>query len=551
MKKVLAIHLDAFDPELAYEMMAAGEMPAFSKLADQSARFELKQGVDAIRTGLTGEQFVTGLSPSDSNRWDSLHFYPDSYDVWQQGASLPPFTSSLPIKTVVFDTPYFDLENSPNAEGIVSWGAHDPGVYTNSRPNDLLSEVIDKFGTSPAQQWHHELIWNSPEQTQQAVDLLLKAVSIRGKIVEWLLTERIKDWDFALFSIAEAHSAIEGMWHGIDTNHPLHSAPSAKIAGAGIRSIYKAIDKLVGRVTNNIKDTAVIIFSMHGMGPNRGDTASFLLLAELMYRHSYGKPYFNREGVPSERLNQRVDLLPTEDWTNWVKAGFPKNKSIPNSLIKKAVSTLSPLFIKQLLRRTQLHRNTELSTQKKPNGSRLRYPVNWIPAMRYKPFWPNMSAFAIPSYFDGRVRINLKGREKYGVVSLGQYEATRNELVQLINECKDPITGQNVVDEVVFPEHSDPRELNDSEADITVVWNGAPTGIQHPEYGKIGPVPYRRTGGHTGGNGFAYVAGTKLEPGNYGTHSSYDVTATLADLLVDSGESIMSGSSLLSKTGSI
>ena len=545
MKKVLAIHLDAFDPALAFEMMAAGEMPAFSKLADQSARFELDHGVDAIRTGLAGEHLVTGLSPTDSKRWDSLHFYPDSYDVWQEGSSLPPFTASLPIKTVVFDTPYFDLENSPNTEGIVSWGAHDPGVYTNSRPNNLLGEVIDKFGASPAQQWHHELVWNSPERTQQAIEILLKAVSTRGKIVEWLLKERIKDWDFALFSIAEAHSAIEGMWHGIDASHPLHSAPSAEIAGTGIRSIYKAIDNLVGQVTNNIEDTAIIIFSMHGMGSNRGDTASFLLLAELMYRHSYGKALFSREGIPSENLNQRVDLLQTEDWTNWVKAGFPIKKAATRSPVKRVVSSFTPEFIKQL------RRKAKKPVQKKSAGSRLRYPVNWIPAMHYKPFWPDMSAFAIPSYFDGRIRINLQGREKHGVVSLDQYDATRDELVRLIHECKDPITGQNVADKVVFAQHDDPRELNNSEADITVVWNGAPTGVEHSEYGKIGPVPYRRTGGHTGGNGFAYIAGTNLEPGDYGTRCSYDITATLSDLLKVSGKVPMSGSSLLSKTDSI
>jgi hypothetical protein len=30
---------------------------------------------------------------------------------------------------------------------------------------------------------------------------------------------------------------------------------------------------------------------MHGMGPNRGDLPSMCLLGELLYRHSFGKPY--------------------------------------------------------------------------------------------------------------------------------------------------------------------------------------------------------------------------------------------------------------------
>ncbi len=539
-KKVLAIHLDAFDPALGFEMMAAGELPAFNKLAAQSARFDLEHGNGAIRTGLSGEHVVTGLSPSDAERWDSLHFYPNSYDVWQEGASLPPFTASLPIQAVVFDTPYFDLESSPNVEGVVSWGAHDPGVYTNSRPNELLGEIIDKFGESPAQQWHHELVWNSPERTQQAADILLKAVTTRGEIVKWLLNERVKNWDFAIFSIAEAHSAIESMWHGIDANHPLHCAPSAKIAELGIRRIYKEIDKVDGQVIDDAVDTSIILFSMHGMGPNRGDTASFLLLAELLYRHSFGKAYFCREGLTSEKFNHTVDLSPTEDWTNWIKAGFPKKETQPISTIRKITSLLTPKLIKQL------RRNAKKPIQKNSANSRLRYPVNWIPAMSYKSFWPDMSAFALPSYFDGRIRINLQGREKHGIVTFSQYKEKCDELLQIIHECKDPITGLKIASEVILTQHKDPRNLNESEADIVVVWNGSPTGFLHKKYGKIGPVPYRRTGGHTGGKGFAFVAGTNLAPGDYGTRSAFDITATFSDLLDKSKKAPMSGTSLLS-----
>ncbi len=539
MKKVLAIQLDGYDPALGLEMMTAGEMPAFSDLAHRSARFELDQGADAIRTGLTGEHVVTGLTPTDAKRWDSLHFYPDTYDVWQEGASFLPFTATLPIKAVVFDSPYFDLKRSPNVEGIVNWGAHDPGVATLSRPDELLSEVIKKFGASPAQKWHHELSWNSIEHTQQAVDSLLAAVATRGNIVEWLLKERIKDWDLALISIAEAHSAIEGLWHGIDPNHPLNGAPSAAIAGEGVRSVYRGIDNLVGRLTANLEDTSVVLFSMHGMGPNRGDTASFLLLAELLYRHTFGKAFFNREGVPSEKLNQQVDLPLTEDWYNWVRKGFPKKNKTPKSVAKKIACSLKLKSIKRP------HRAANQEFKKKPVSSKYTFPINWMPIMSYKPFWPDMPAFAIPSYFDGRVRINLQGREKNGIVPINKYIANRDELVRLISECKDPITGQGVVEQVVFPQHKDPMEMTETEADIVFVWSGAISGFLHSDHGKIGPVPYRRTGGHTGGNGFAYVTDTNLAPGYYGTRSAFDAIATLPDILKMSDIAHMSGKSLL------
>ena len=45
----------------------------------------------------------------------------------------------------------------------------------------------------------------------------------------WLLGERLPDWALALVIVSEAHSAIEGLWHGVDaTRHPLHGLPSAR-----------------------------------------------------------------------------------------------------------------------------------------------------------------------------------------------------------------------------------------------------------------------------------------------------------------------------------
>jgi len=538
MKKVIAIHLDAYEPSLGLELMAAGEMPSFRDLACRSARFELDHGA-ALRTGLAAEHVATGLSPTDAKRWAAVHFNPDTYDVWQEGTYTPPFFAALPIKTVVFDSPYFDLKNAPNVEGIVNWGAHDPGVASMSRPEELLSEVIKKFGEYPAKQWLYGLSWNSVEKAKQAGDKLSKAVAIRAEIAEWLLKERIKEWDLALISISEAHSGIESMWHGIDPNHPLHHSPSAKVSGEGVKNIYKGIDSLVGRLVENQEDAIVVMFSMHGMGPNHGDPASLLLLAELMYRKFHGTAFFNRQGESSMELNQRVELPMLESWGQWVRAGFPEHNIVSKSKIWRIASSATPVFLKHR------YRLMKDQVRQKPLDPRHVSSLDWNPTTRYQSFWPNMPAFALPSFYDGRVRINLQGREKNGIVTIDQYRSIRDLVVRIVTECKDPITGQGVVDHVEFPISNDPYEMNETEADIVFVWNGAPTGFLHTDYGKIGPIPYRRTGGHTGGNGFAFISGANLAPGNYGVRSAYDVAATLPDLF-ELGDYInISGKSLL------
>jgi hypothetical protein len=67
--------------------------------------------------------------------------------------------------------------------------------------------------------------------------------------------------------------------------------------------------------------------------------------------------------------------------------------------------------------------------------------------------------------------------------------------------------------------------------DMLVVWRGIVVALEHPRLGLIGPVPLRRTGGHTGPHGMAYIAAPGFEPGDRGVRSAFDVVPTLARLL--------------------
>ena len=56
-----------------------------------------------------------------------MAFDPEAYSVIQHGVLTDTFLKRLDARTVVFDTPYVDLERSPTLRGIVAWGAHDAG----------------------------------------------------------------------------------------------------------------------------------------------------------------------------------------------------------------------------------------------------------------------------------------------------------------------------------------------------------------------------------------------------------------------------------------
>jgi hypothetical protein len=82
---------------------------------------------------------------------------------------------------------------------------------------------------------------------------------------------------------------------------------------------------------------------------------------------------------------------------------------------------------------------------------------------------------------------------------------------------------------------------------LTVNWKGSPLCLEHPDLGRIGPVPFRRVGGHTGRYGMAYLKSSVLTPGDYGVRSSFDVVPTLFDLLDERLPEKISGHSLLDR----
>jgi predicted AlkP superfamily phosphohydrolase/phosphomutase len=289
-RRLLMIGLDGFDISLANQFVEAGLMPNFERLRSQSVRAPLDCGRDRF-SGLAWEHFSSGRSPSSGARRSAIHFGPEQYNASQKPTSARPFPADLCAKTVVFDVPYFELRLAPNVGGITNWGAHDPGVDSNSRPTTLHDEIRNLFGAYPAADFLYGFCWASEERTRRSSEALVHAVDLRRRVARWLLVERLSDWRLALVVVSECHSAVEPFWHGIDPRHPLHVLPSAKAAMTGLQNVYSAIDELIGGLAADCPDAMLVLFAPHGMGPNHADVAAMALLPELLYRAAFGENF--------------------------------------------------------------------------------------------------------------------------------------------------------------------------------------------------------------------------------------------------------------------
>ena len=156
------------------------------------------------------------------------------------------------------------------------------------------------------------------------------------------------------------------------------------------------------------------------------------------------------------------------------------------------------------------------------------------------------NAFALPSFHDGQIRLNLQGRERKGIVPLERYKICCEEIIQILRDCKDPFSGQPTVDEIETPHHGDPLGVTESQADMYVSWKENVLCLEHPHLGRVGPVPFLRTGGHTGLYGMAYLKSEHFESGDYGKRSSFDdVVPTLFHVLDERLPDKISGQSLV------
>jgi predicted AlkP superfamily phosphohydrolase/phosphomutase len=538
--RVLAIGLDGFDIGFGSSLIDSGQLPTIAALRDQSRRFLLDHGA-AARTGLAWEHFASGMTPESARRASMVELVDGEYDTAQCGTRFAPFFSSIDARVVVFDSPYTDISRAPRAQGAVGWAGHDPGVNSMTNPREIRKELETRFAY-PSKKWLYAAPWPSPSLCVEAGDGLVRGINVRREAARWILAERCPDWDLGIIVVSELHAAAEAFWHGIDPAHPLHSHPSAPPAARSLADVYRAADGLVRDLIDSTAPRSVIVFSMGGMGSNNSDVPSMVLLPELLYRWSTGHRLLDVPGEWSDDPATIPLLSEDQKWDEVLAGCFPgSGEAAPRTLTRRVAARL-PASVRDLGRRA-------LSTSVQRPATA---PLDWMPAMRYRAQWPTMRAFALPSFYDGRVRLNVRGREPGGIVDPAHYEATCDELESLVLDCCDPRTGAPSVVSVERPGDNDPFALGSTDADLTLTWGSPACALFHAELGLVGPVPFKRTGGHTGPYGFAFLSDEDVEVGDGGIRSAFDVPPTIETLLDVEPSPGLDGTSMvtaLSRTG--
>ncbi|HYB43262.1 MAG TPA: hypothetical protein VEL75_15895, partial [Candidatus Methylomirabilis sp.] len=384
----------------------------------------------------------------------------------------------------------------------------------------------------------HRYAWHRPEFVDWLVRSLVQGSARRADISAWLMA-RYPGWQLFLTVMSESHSAGENLGYVLDAGHPMARLGMAGRHRAGLGEVYRAMDAAVGRIADGLPgDAVLVVFSILGTGANDAELSSTALLPELLHRLHFQRPFLQDPGEDARRRDALPVVLGDGDsWDEYMRARSER----PAAGLRQRVRWLLPdrLFDAG---RAMVGRLPSLSSalagRLSENGA--GSSLDWQLPSWYRAHWPSMKAFALPTFGDARIRLNLKGRERDGVVDPAQYQAACQEVEDSIRACRDPRTGRPVVARTWRPRAGAPMEPAGCDADIVLQWSHAFDSFEHPRVGLIGPFPFRRTGGHTD-RGFAFFSGAGIAPGDLGEWRAIDLPATLLALLDRQPERAMDG----------
>ncbi|MGJ3246031.1 MAG: alkaline phosphatase family protein [Elainellaceae cyanobacterium] len=532
---VIAIGLESASLSRIEAWMSQGHLSNLRRLKQEGAYGYLNH-IDHYATETEWTTFLTGCLPTETGYWRPLDFNPATYDIGEpvrpyDFADYPPFYAlGDQYRVSVFDMPQVPLSNEVNGVQVSAWGAQDPQVSRGSRPSHLIDTLIATHGEHPAFMKCFGDNWWDQDYLEFLADALNVGISRRSAICRDLL--RREPWDLFLTVFSEPHSAGHNFWHLSQSEHPMH-AHRGNAPPDPLLATFQAIDQALGEILSVVSDHAyVLVFSCLGMESNANEVPSMVFLPELLYRFNFP----GRVAIAGDTSSEPPPPVIHPNRRKWSEEVWQRRHDpnpITRVLRRNVPNTLYHLLSKLDDRwQMQFHANEPGLTsvnQLYKRGVRLA----WQPTSWYQPLWSTMQAFALPSFSDGLIRINLKGREAQGIVDPENYDALCDTLIRHLYDLRDSRTQEPAVRDIIRT-RSSPMDANPKypDADLIVLWSDRPMDVvDSPEFGRIGPVPYRRSGGHQNG-GFLMARGPGIAPHSTLPHGHViDLAPTILNLM--------------------
>jgi len=462
-KPVLAIGIDAGEPDLIERWCREGKLPAIASLMYNGSYSRIKSFAD-FSSGVSWSTFSTGVNPAKHG----IFYYhrqliSGTYNIEKKYAKelksdmFWSFNNHEGKRITVFDVPETYPVNGLKGIQVVNWGCEGVNWESSSWPPGLYKDIVSQFGTSPINNLYQTKSYNTYKKCEELYTKLSKSVKIRTAILENLI-DRGK-WDLFMPVFTESHWAGHHLWHTLEESNQNYIAEYTKPDSSPVFKIYREIDSSISRLIKRFPDSIKIIFSVAGMGPNLSGSQ---LIPQILERLGYSEMKSNNNNSFKQYLKKK--------WGPYAVRTI--EDTIPTIILEKA---------RQLIPNKIWDQGTRKITTLGNN-------------------WEKSKAFWIPNGHIGAIRINLKGREPKGIVEPGkEYDNLCNNIIEEFKKLINTETGNSAVSEAIRIDKTFSGDYLHNLPDIIIRWteDAAINSLYSDSTGKVtGSNPDRRSGGH-------------------------------------------------------
>ncbi len=393
---VLLIGVDAACPSVLDMLFETESVPNIRGLIDDGVVSQLQSQIPPW-TPSAWPSIYTGVNPGKHGAFGFVQF--DGYD-WEvvsaehvRERSLWSLLAEHGLTSVVVNVPV--TYPSDDIDGAIVPGFIGPEDPDCSPPG-LLEDIRDAIGEYRV--YPEYARGDTDYSDDEKMDEYCRLAKFRGQAFRYLSDEFDPDFGFVQFQKTDT------VFHEFD-------GQTEKV-----RRIYEETDDQIGKILDHCDPTYVFLVSDHGIGPYDGHE---FRVNEHLKERGYLESTFEGKGMPSWNPI-RSQLRQGETTRTWDPGVISQMAALP------AKVGISPSDVVSKLERFGL-----------ADVVRRHAPASMVRTSTEQVDFPSSTAY-MRARTELGVRINLESREPEGIVPQEEYEAVRQELIELLQRVRTP-----------------------------------------------------------------------------------------------------------------
>jgi predicted AlkP superfamily phosphohydrolase/phosphomutase len=448
--KTLLFGFDGLEHTYLEQLIDDGLLPSFKQLRDESKRAAIVN-YSGMGAGAFWASAATGVTPAEHGRYFFLQFNPETYDTApfheRHKFRRRPFWELLDQqghRAAVMDWHRAPFGTMHNGIMVDNWLGHDSPSGLRTSPLELANEILNVYGHDPLAGGYANYGFSSTADHRRFTQDAVKRIEYKVRFaVDQLKTQA---WDVFAPCFTELHDLGHYYLHLTRHDHEQFNQDLFGEIGEPLRECYLALDRGIKKIRGAAGPGAVVMM-LAGPGMT---------------------PLVSANGAMDE-IALKLDLGSSPPLTGGRAARTAYRAVIPNSIRMRLAS---------LARR-----------------ARQIFADNDYKKRRF---------FAVPHNDNACcIRVNLKGRERFGTISPGaEYDSVLEEIKLGLLALRNAETGAPAVASVVFTQKSFSGPYIDDLPDVFAEWDRSNNTrnfkvLTSARTGDIAVPSHLRNGDHT------------------------------------------------------